>query len=628
MRKSTSLLKRLVSLFLVVLISINTYAAIVGDNDGAAFVTKAEFDSLRNTFDAQINQYNSSIDNKIDGAIGSYLAGVKTNDKPYIMLNDIKGSVGRDLRFQNNIVNGISSNTTRYLATKQKTYSFSYSDKSKSGFKFSDDQTGEIYAQTKNGWVYGLYGQRSDTKQTYNWEKVTFKNEVVDEYDTNDYSRWSYFGVLCCDIVLEKKLSDSQLASGAFKVNFYRYSPYNEEMVGNKDYVNATYTMAINKTQQDFAQDFSTSRYWIEIKYDEVAASAAALGNKLLGINIHVPSYNVGEKQITSSSSAPVKLGWVRPATTVKQHYVLSNQWSQVGSGNAWFKIDLANNNKFLLGYRACYPLAIINYSSQWFKEFGEVELSDNVFDYTTAHSLTISPPSSWEYKTDGTKYTAYTETDNINWYEVMLNFYQGQLNYTNIQTDQFSGNAFANNLWFFDLHIQPQITGNISSNLTWDNSIHAMEGYNHEIGKANVTATGVKLTPTGANLRTFEQLYLTGLAGEVVWMGGGAPLMRMRAEQSTEYTVKMDLLSRNSSGTAANSTVTVRLSYKQFKDGNFNATTDKIYEANVSCNSSGKGTATFDITGIPKDSIVWYSLLSTTNRYTAECTNCTVTIK
>ena len=41
---------------------------------------KAEFDSLRNTFQSQLNEYNSSIDNKIDVAIASYLAGIKTGN--------------------------------------------------------------------------------------------------------------------------------------------------------------------------------------------------------------------------------------------------------------------------------------------------------------------------------------------------------------------------------------------------------------------------------------------------------------------------------------------------------------------------------------------------------------------
>ncbi len=76
MRKSTRIVKRLLALFLVVLMSIESFGAVVSDNDGSAFITKAEFDSLKNNFQSQIDQYNTSIDSKIDGAIASYLAGI------------------------------------------------------------------------------------------------------------------------------------------------------------------------------------------------------------------------------------------------------------------------------------------------------------------------------------------------------------------------------------------------------------------------------------------------------------------------------------------------------------------------------------------------------------------------
>ena len=76
MNKGTRLIKRLVALFLVLLLSIESFVAVVGDNDGSAFITKAEFDSLKNDFQSQIDLYNTSIDDKIDGAIASYLAGI------------------------------------------------------------------------------------------------------------------------------------------------------------------------------------------------------------------------------------------------------------------------------------------------------------------------------------------------------------------------------------------------------------------------------------------------------------------------------------------------------------------------------------------------------------------------
>ena len=49
----------------------------MSDNDGSAFISKAEFDSLKNSFQAQLDSYNNGIDNLIDAAIASYLSGLK-----------------------------------------------------------------------------------------------------------------------------------------------------------------------------------------------------------------------------------------------------------------------------------------------------------------------------------------------------------------------------------------------------------------------------------------------------------------------------------------------------------------------------------------------------------------------
>ena len=80
--------------------SINSFAAIVGDNDGAAFITKAEFDSLKNTFQSEINRYNSSIDAKINGAISAYLDGIKVEKKSRIDNTLYKICSGRTVKFQ------------------------------------------------------------------------------------------------------------------------------------------------------------------------------------------------------------------------------------------------------------------------------------------------------------------------------------------------------------------------------------------------------------------------------------------------------------------------------------------------------------------------------------------------
>ena len=79
MKKIKGKLKRVGAFLIIMLLCFNNFAAIVSDNDGSAFITKAEFDSLKNSFQAQIDTYNTSIDAKIDGAIAAYLAGIKTS---------------------------------------------------------------------------------------------------------------------------------------------------------------------------------------------------------------------------------------------------------------------------------------------------------------------------------------------------------------------------------------------------------------------------------------------------------------------------------------------------------------------------------------------------------------------
>lgn len=65
----------ILGLLLIISICNITFSAIVSDSDGSAFISKADFEDLKDNFNKQIDNYNESLDNKIDGAIASYLAG-------------------------------------------------------------------------------------------------------------------------------------------------------------------------------------------------------------------------------------------------------------------------------------------------------------------------------------------------------------------------------------------------------------------------------------------------------------------------------------------------------------------------------------------------------------------------
>ena len=89
------MLKRAACLFLAVLMSIDSIAATVSDNDGAAFITKAEFDSLRNTFQRQINDYNENLNNKIDNAINGYLLGINVKKAAINLIERFEKTTGK-----------------------------------------------------------------------------------------------------------------------------------------------------------------------------------------------------------------------------------------------------------------------------------------------------------------------------------------------------------------------------------------------------------------------------------------------------------------------------------------------------------------------------------------------------
>lgn len=75
-KKEFKMYKKALCLIFAFLLSIESFAAVVSDNDGSAFVTKTEFEGLKTNFAEQLTKYNNSIDNKINGAIANYLAGI------------------------------------------------------------------------------------------------------------------------------------------------------------------------------------------------------------------------------------------------------------------------------------------------------------------------------------------------------------------------------------------------------------------------------------------------------------------------------------------------------------------------------------------------------------------------
>ena len=97
--KSLKIINKLIALLLVALLRVESFAATVSDNDGSAFISKAEFDSLKSNFQSQLDQYNTSIDSKIDEAIASYISGIKVSKENKVaLICDIDTEIGKGYR--------------------------------------------------------------------------------------------------------------------------------------------------------------------------------------------------------------------------------------------------------------------------------------------------------------------------------------------------------------------------------------------------------------------------------------------------------------------------------------------------------------------------------------------------
>lgn len=109
--------KKIFKMTIVYLIAFATFcnAAVVSDNDGAAFVTKAEFESLKQNFAEQIMNYNTSIDSKVDGAIASYLAGVRLTEEPKNLYDEYVKYTTVNPIFMNSISAGSASTNRVFI---------------------------------------------------------------------------------------------------------------------------------------------------------------------------------------------------------------------------------------------------------------------------------------------------------------------------------------------------------------------------------------------------------------------------------------------------------------------------------------------------------------------------------
>ena len=141
----------------VVLLSTSCFCSL-GSSDGSSFVTKAEFDTLKEHFKKEVENYENSINDKIDGAIAQYLAGIQLKKAAFkaapfaptdgiycLGSNDYRWSAGWLSYKVNGVVGRIGhNNTTTDMAVINVQYTSGTSSKFKEALVSDADYTNNV----------------------------------------------------------------------------------------------------------------------------------------------------------------------------------------------------------------------------------------------------------------------------------------------------------------------------------------------------------------------------------------------------------------------------------------------------------------------------------------------------
>ena len=151
--------KKALCLIFAFLLSINSFAAVVSDNDGAAFVTKAEFEALKKDFADQIENYERSLDEKVDGAIAAYLAGIRLSKVEVVQTGfELEGGKNKQINFLGHSNNGWNFSNEIYGRDRINLVAIGTYQTAPSYYVYDQYDT----------WVWhGIFDHTTDTNNTY-----------------------------------------------------------------------------------------------------------------------------------------------------------------------------------------------------------------------------------------------------------------------------------------------------------------------------------------------------------------------------------------------------------------------------------------------------------------------------
>lgn len=185
--------KIIIATLLVVTLNVNSFAAVVADNDGSAFISKSEFDSLKANFQAQIDNYNSSIDGRIDAAIAAYLAGIK------ISAQSIKPIIFQDAA-QYGVISIDSKNPIDYCYGIPRLQNDQAQSRFKPGESISSSGSTTGLVMTRK-WKQPTKPKSGTRSRHFATKSVITKLVQDDTTNTNSIAQWEGYRKECDDLL-------------------------------------------------------------------------------------------------------------------------------------------------------------------------------------------------------------------------------------------------------------------------------------------------------------------------------------------------------------------------------------------------------------------------------------------
>ena len=337
-------------------------------------------------------------------------------------------------------------------------------------------------------------------------------------------------------------------------------------------------------------------------------------GNKYLWIW----SYRQGISDTTFAEfrAAPPS-GWT---TTEKTFQQAQASKSQSGSGKAWRYRLLPNGHKQLSTYdTALYPSQFLTFKYHSYADKSSTTAAAGSYSDTTSRSQTVSNTATIGVTSGGNDYAATSTSTGGYWQQVLTLTEQSYG--VDFETVQW-GNDLSGNLYSVpEKNYTLARNGTLSSSLTTGPSLSwSDDGYHHTATAATNTTYAItcerELLPTDS----FEQSYISSVAGETVYLGGGCPIVESNGDADIKLTIKLKTYNKIKNGSViGNQVVNYKLSDKQFVKGGFAPGSKHLADSTVTTDSSGEATISMVVSSIGANQLIWITTYASTQPYVVE---------